>query len=140
MKKGFTLLELIVVIIILGILATLGLSQYSRMIEKSRGAEAREIIGAIRTNAAAIYMQTASCATCLAANVGVGTDYPIACATTHYFSYGVVANATGITATATRCVSPALSKNPASTYAGTVVLTNNFSTGQDDWSFTGVYL
>jgi len=40
-RKGFTLLELIVVIIILGILASLGFSQYIKMVEKGRSAEAR---------------------------------------------------------------------------------------------------
>lgn len=47
MKKGFTLLELIIVIIIIGILATLGLTQYARMVERGRGAEARQLLGNI---------------------------------------------------------------------------------------------
>ena len=49
MKKGFTLLELIIVIIILGILATIGVSQYQGTIEKGREAEARSILGSMRT-------------------------------------------------------------------------------------------
>ena len=144
MKQGFTLLELIVVIIIIGVLATLGLGQYMRMVEKSRGAEARAIIGAIRANAAAIYMQNSnSCANCSAANLGIaaGADYPPACAATHYFSYAsaITAGNNGITVTATRCLTGGASKNPGSSYAGTIVLTNDFTTGQDTWSFTGVY-
>jgi prepilin-type N-terminal cleavage/methylation domain-containing protein len=48
MKKGFTLLELIIVIIILGVLATLGFVQYSQVIEKSRKSEARMNLGTLR--------------------------------------------------------------------------------------------
>jgi prepilin-type N-terminal cleavage/methylation domain-containing protein len=40
-KKGFTLLELIVVIVIIGVLATLGLTQYASMVERGRSAEAK---------------------------------------------------------------------------------------------------
>ena len=56
MKRGFTLLELMVVIIILGVLATLGVMQYQAAIEKSRGAEARQVIGQLRSQCAAYYM------------------------------------------------------------------------------------
>ncbi|MFA5362348.1 MAG: prepilin-type N-terminal cleavage/methylation domain-containing protein [Candidatus Omnitrophota bacterium] len=55
MKKGFTLLEIIVVLIILGIIATLGFLQYTRVIEKGRTAEAKTNLGTIRTMAMAYY-------------------------------------------------------------------------------------
>ena len=48
MKRGFTLTEIIIVIIIVGILAAVGLSQYSATVEKSRLAEAKIRIGAMR--------------------------------------------------------------------------------------------
>jgi len=47
-KKGFTLLELLIVVIIIGILATVALPQYTTTIEKARSAEAVINVGAIR--------------------------------------------------------------------------------------------
>ncbi|MCM8793048.1 MAG: prepilin-type N-terminal cleavage/methylation domain-containing protein [Candidatus Omnitrophica bacterium] len=47
-KEGFTLLEILVVIIIIGILATLALPQYMKTIKKARVAEASSNIGSLR--------------------------------------------------------------------------------------------
>jgi len=48
MKKGFTLLELIVVIIIIAIIAGLGIPQYIRVAEKAKQAEGLRLLGALR--------------------------------------------------------------------------------------------
>ena len=150
MKKGFTLLELIVVIIIIGILATLGFAQYTRMIERSRGAEARQVIGSIRTQAAAIYMENSNAlpAGLTAAQLGLGTTagtVSSSCAaagdndTLYYFSYAFVRNsADQITITATRCTG-GLGKLPAGGAALTAELVSNFTTGVDTWQGTGGY-
>lgn len=47
-KKGFTLLEVLIVVIIIGILAAIALPQYTTTLEKSKSAEAATNVGSIR--------------------------------------------------------------------------------------------
>jgi len=141
MRKGFTLLELVVVIIILGVLATLGIQQYMRMVERARGAEARTILGQVRSMAAAYRMENASLAGFTDAQAGIGASLdqvPNACRPTHYFQYAVTAAAgDGFGATATRCI--AGGKAPDASAALLLTLNTNFVTGADVWGGNGGY-
>lgn len=111
MRNGFTLLELIVVIIIIGILGTFGISQYSRVVERSRGAEARIVAGQIRTLAAGYYIENGNLTNFndTAAGIGSGDEQiPNVCRTSHYFKYEIALSRTTedndtITITANRC-------------------------------------
>ncbi len=85
MKHGFTLIELIVVIIIVGILAAIGLSQYSLIVEKSRLAEAKIRIGVIRQLAYEYYLTNGNVTSISNSYVGVDDT----CRTTNFYKYSI---------------------------------------------------
>ncbi len=121
MGEGFTLLELIVVIIIIGILATLGVTQYGRVIERMRTAEAKIIIGQIRTLQQAYYLQNDKYADDVSAGTNElgleGSGIPkLVCQSTHYFRYITSTRAGGYSIWADRCTSGGKSPDAATTY------------------------
>ncbi len=48
-SKGFTLVEVLIVVIIIGILASIGVPQFADSIEKAKGGEARAGLGHLQT-------------------------------------------------------------------------------------------
>jgi prepilin-type N-terminal cleavage/methylation domain-containing protein len=141
-NKAFTLLELIVVIMIIGVLATLGFTQYGRMVEKTRGAELRMIIGDMRKLAASYYLQNGSLIGITDANVNIGTaadQFPSACRSSHYFRYDLFVGGTqDCQLLGYRCTSGG--KSPQGTVEDWRGLYLNTETGQDmGWYGTGNY-
>jgi len=140
-EHGFTLIEIIIVIIIVGILAAVGISQYGKMIEKGRSTEARMILGQIRTLAYQYRLEngTVTGFSDSDANIGSAADQiPMTgqCRSTHYFGYYVHSGATldpVMYALAYRCTSGG--KSPQGTVSGCyLTLTSNLVTGADTWS------
>ncbi len=89
-KKAFTLLELIVVIIIVGILATLGLTTYTNQIEYARTAEAKANIATMRKLAYEYYLKNGSLTSLGFSDVSDRADRGDgACYTTGYYAWGI---------------------------------------------------
>lgn len=118
MKKGFTLLELLIVIIIIGVLAVVALTQYRNLSERARMSEAKSVIGAIRT-AERIYHEDQGSFTPTLADLDAYIDVPPSspCETSHWFGYtlsaatgGAAGGTDSFTVRATRC--SGLGKSP----------------------------
>ena len=141
MKKGCTLLELVIVLIIVGVLATLAVGQYGRMVERSRGAEARAALGDIRKNATIFFVDKGTFNNITSADLNIGTVgamdmAPSACRGSHYFYYTYGVAGTIVTGSAFRC--GAGGRTPSAANAGqTVILATDFSNGVDTWGGNG---
>ena len=57
MRKGFSLIELLVVVLIMGILASVAMPQYFKSVEKPRAGEAVEYLKSLHSAYERIYMQ-----------------------------------------------------------------------------------
>ena len=62
-NQGFTLLELLVVVLIIGILASIALPQYNKAVEKSRGTQALTMLNAIVKSSEIFYLTNGRYAT-----------------------------------------------------------------------------
>jgi len=58
-NKGFTLIELIIIIVVLGILAAVAIPRYSNITDEAREASARAALGGLRSGIAIYYASTA---------------------------------------------------------------------------------
>ena len=129
LKSGFTLLEMMVVVILIGILASIALPRYIRTVEKGRAAEAKHNLGVIRDAELAYYIEFNAFTTDLTAIQQ--NSLPTACNANFYFNYSVsVPSGTTFTATADRCTSGSGGKPP--NYSGGTYRLNITDTGSLD--------
>ena len=93
-RKGFTLIELMIVVVIIGILAALAIPRFMQATVKSRQSEAKGILKQIYTMERTFRQETGAYSVDLN---GIGVEVPV----TAIYAYAVVLNGTGFTATAT---------------------------------------
>jgi prepilin-type N-terminal cleavage/methylation domain-containing protein len=101
-KSGFTLLEILVVIIIVGVLASVAMPTLFRNVERSRSTEALNSMGIVKRGLDACSMQYNGDYTTCSSFGDAGMEDPSNSAGTH-FTYAISGqSATGFTVTATR--------------------------------------
>lgn len=135
-KKGFTLLEIIVVLIIIGIIATLGFSQYTRVIEKGRTSEGKSNLGTIRTMTVAHYQENGTYPDNDYINdvldLPTGTDNNCAATNTNYYFQYAIDSGTG-EASAYRCTTNGKSPEADSAYTLSLTVDGTGSSTPDGW-------
>lgn len=83
MQKGFTLIELMIVVAIIGILAAIAVPQYQKFTEKSRFTEVVNMTAATKTAVEVCAQSNSSLAPCDGASNGVPANIPTGSGTTY---------------------------------------------------------
>lgn len=99
-KSGFTLLEVIIVIIIVGVLASLALPRFFSTVEYSRATEALQSLASVRESVERCYLMRSSYATCNSFAT-LDIDDPSTSPNNH-FTYAIASGVGTYTVTATR--------------------------------------
>lgn len=118
-KKGFTLLEVLIVVIIIGVLAAIALPQYSATLEKSKSAEAATNVGSIRTALDRYWYQNGSITTTIS-NLDIDDPNNV---TNKLYTYSIADD--GTTATTRVYTVTATRVSGGNTYTVTWKQTNN---------------
>ena len=121
-RKGFTLVEVLIVVIIIGILASIGIPQFGASIEKAKGGEARAGLGHIQTGEKVYFAENEF----YTSNILPGGDLDITL-TQKYWTFSVsTPSSTTYTATATRS---------GGTYSGQTLTMDQAGTISGDWQY-----
>lgn len=120
MNKGFTLIELIVVTIIVGILSAISISQYARFVERGRSVEAITMLKDIRGAEISAFLDIGG----YPPLEDLPLNIPTACDGEHYFYYSVQIGYGDFVAT--RCTEGGKSPDGTTPYTKTLTTTGEW--------------
>jgi len=125
MQKGFTLIELMIVVAIIGILAAVALPAYQDYTKKAKFAEVVSVANTYKTAVAACAQEAGALTGCNAGALGV----PATTATTHVASVAVTNGVITVTPTATTVATATLILTPTLGAAGQPMTWANTGSG-----------
>lgn len=92
-RKGFTLIELVVVLVIVGILSVIAVPMYRGYVRRAMAAEGRALVGSIATSERVYYAEHGLYKAVAAASTNNATLAVDSRMNTYFPSYGVAVNA-----------------------------------------------